>query len=223
MCFALFVAFVLPVSAQTKPAQPRAAAGPRFDVSIGAGILGGSSLAGGDADLRARGSQSFELFATSTRLGRSVPIEARLTFPLGPRYGFEVRGAWARPELRTEVTDDVEGASLLTAAERVSLYSLEAGVVIALRPAREGVLAPFISGGAGYAGAVHDALTLLEHGVVYRGGGGFKFPMAVRTEGRVKGYGLRGDAGLALMTGGVTTGAGATHQLSASAALYLTF
>jgi hypothetical protein len=50
-----------------------------------------------------------------------------------------------------------------------------------------------------------------------------KYPIAVRTQGRVKGYGLRGDAGLALMTGGVTSGAGATHQLTASAALYLTF
>ena len=222
-CFALFVAFVVPVSAQTKPAQPRAPSSPRFDVSIGAGILGGSSLADGDADLRARANQSFELFATSSRIGRSVPIEARLTFLLGPRYAFEVRGAWARPELRTEVTDDVEGASPLIATERVSLYSLDAGVVIALRPVRPGALAPFISGGAGYVGAVHDGLTLLEPGVVYRGGGGFKYPIAVRTQGRVKGYGLRGDAGLALMTGGVTSGAGATRQVSASAALYLTF
>ena len=137
-CFALFVAFVVPVSAQTKPAQPRAPSSPRFDVSIGAGILGGSSLADGDADLRARANQSFELFATSSRIGRSVPIEARLTFLLGPRYAFEVRGAWARPELRTEVTDDVEGASPLIATERVSLYSLDVGVVIALRPVQIG-------------------------------------------------------------------------------------
>lgn len=223
MCVALFVAFVLPASAQTTPAQPRAPSSPRFDVSIGAGILGGSSLTDGDADLRARGGQSFGLFATSTRIGRSVPIEGRLTFLLGPRYAFEVRGAWARPELQTEVTDDVEGASSVIAAERVNLYSLDAGVVIALRPVRPGALAPFISGGAGYVGAVHDGLTLLEHGVVYRGGGGVKYPMAVRTQGRVKGYGLRGDAGLALMTGAVASGAGAARQLSASAALYLTF
>ena len=222
--FDLFVAFVVSASAQTKPVAPaRAPSGPRFDVSIGAGFLGGSSLGDGDADLRGRTGQPFTLFGTSTRIAASVPIEGRLTFLLGSRYGLEFRGAWARPELRTEITGDVEGAPVQTVAEQVSLYSIDGGLLIALRPARPGALAPFISGGAGYVAAVHEELTLLENGVVYRVGGGVKYPLAARAQGRVKGYGVRTDAGLAVMTGGVTTGAGATRQLSASGSFYLVF
>lgn len=221
--FDLFVAFVLAVSAQTKPAAPRVPSGPRFDVSIGAGVLGGTILADGDADLRGRGGQPFELFSTSTRIAPSVPIEGRLTFLLGSRYSLELRGAWARPELRTEISDDVEGAAPQVVAERVNLYALDAGVLVAFRPLRPRAFMPFISGGAGYVATVHEGLTLLEHGVVYRGGGGFKYPMAIRPQGRLKGYGLRADAGIAVMTGGVASGAGAARQVAASVSLYLTF
>ncbi len=222
--FDLVVAFVCAASAQTKPAAaPRPPSGPRFDLSIGAGFLGGSGLGDGDADLRGRSGQPFELFNTSTRIAASVPIEGRLTFLLGPRYALEFRGAWARPELRTEITGDIEGAPAQTVAEQVSLYVIDGGLLLVLRPARPGSVAPFISGGVGYVAAVHEELTLLENGLVYRVGGGFKFPMAARTQGRLKGYGVRTDAGLAVMTGGVTAGAGASRQLSASGSFYLVF
>lgn len=220
--FAFFPSFAVPASAQTKTPAPRPPSGPRFDVSIGAAFLGASTLGDANADLR-RSGQPLELFATSTRIAASVPIEGRVTFLLGPRYGLEVRGAWARPELRTEITGDVEGASSQTVAERIGLYSLDVGLVIALRPPRTNALAPFISGGAGYVATVHEGLTLLENGVVYRGGGGIKYPMAAGRGGRVKGYGLRADAGLTVMTGGVTTGSRATRQVSGSGSLYLTF
>ena len=221
--FDLLVAFVVAASGQTKPAAPRAPSSPRFDLSIGAGFLAGSGLGDGDADLRGRSGQPFELFGTSTRVAASVPIEGRLTFLLGPRYALEFRGAWARPELRTEITGDIEGAPAQTVAEQVSLYVIDGGLLLVLRPARPGVVAPFISGGVGYVAAVHEELTLLENGLVYRVGGGLKFPMAARTQGRLKGYGVRTDAGLAVMTGGVTTGAGAARQLSASGSFYLVF
>ena len=76
MSFALFVPFVLPASA-----QPSA---PGMDISVGAGFIGGSSLGSADADLRSSGSP-FQLFATTSRLGRSVPLEVRIDFLLGPR------------------------------------------------------------------------------------------------------------------------------------------
>lgn len=228
MCVFVALAIAGPLvpvaAAQAKPdATPRRASGPRFDVSIGGGFLSGSTLADGSAELRSRSGQPFELFTTETRIAASIPIEGRLTFLLGPRSAIEVRGAWARPELRTSIADDAEGASPQIVAERVNLYSLDAGLLIFLRPARAGLIAPFISGGAGYVGAVHEDLTLLENGVLYRGGGGFKYPIALRTQGRLKGYGFRADAGLVVMTGGLTSGAGATRQLAASGSFFLTF
>lgn len=221
MCFDPFVPFV---SAQTKPpAPPRAPAGPRFEISVGAGFLGGGSLGDADADLRGRSGAPFDFFNTSSRLAGSVPIEARLGFLVGPRSAIEVRGAWARPDLQTSVTGDVEGAPPITVAERVDLYSIDVGLFVAFKTARPRTLMPFVSGGAGYVGAVHEGLTLLENGVVYRGGGGFKYPLAVGRRGRLKGVGVRVDGALVVMTGGVTTGSGATRQVAGTGSLYMTF
>jgi hypothetical protein len=71
---------------------------------------------------------------------------------------------------------------------------------------------------------VYEGLTLLETGVLYRGGGGIKYPLtAVRTGRRLKGIGARADAALVLMTGGVASGTGAARQVAASGSVYLTF
>ena len=222
--FVSFTPFVSLVSAQAKPpAPPRAPSAPRFDVSIGAGILGGSSLDGANADLRGRTGGPLALFTTSSRIAGSVPLEARWTFPLGPRYALEFRAGWARPELQTRIDGDFEGAPPQTVAERFDLYTLDVGLLMVFRETRPRTMVPFISGGAGYAATVHEGLTLLENGVVYRGGGGFKYPLSVRRQGRVKGMGIRGDAGLVFMTGGAATDSGATRQGAASGSLYLTF
>lgn len=225
MTCGLLAVFVVPASAQTKPpTTPRAPAGPRFDISVGAGFLGGSSLGDADAVLRGPGGGSFELFDTSSRMTGSVPFDVRVGFPLAPRYALELRGAWARPEVQTAIAGDVEGAPALTVAERVDLYSLDVGLLVAFSESRPRVIAPFLSGGVGMVGAVHEGLTLLETGAIYRGGGGIKYPLTpVRTGRRLKGIGIRADAALVIMTGGVVSGSGATRQGVASGSVYLTF
>ena len=219
MCFDLFVAFVLTATAQPRPA-PRA---PRLELSVGAGFLGASSLGTADADLRGRNNQSFQLFDSSSRIGVSVPVEVRLDFLLGPRYVFEIRGAWSRPELETSVSGDVEGAPGLTLVERVDQYSLDFGLLVNLGQARPRTLVPFVSGGAGYAGAVHEGLTLLENGISFRGGGGFKYPLVMQRRGRIKGMGIRADAAVIVMTGGLAGENDTARQVTTSGSLYLTF
>ena len=219
MFFDLFVAFVLTATAQPRPV-PR---GPRMELSVGAGFLGASSLGTADADLRGRSTQSFQLFDTSSRIGVSVPLEVRLDFLLGPRYVFEIRGAWSRPELETSVSGDVEGAPGLTLVERVDQYSLDFGLLVNLGQARPRTLVPFVSGGAGYAGAVHEGLTLLENGISFRGGGGFKYPLVMERRGRIKGMGIRADAAVIVMTGGLAGENHTARQVTTSGSLYLTF
>jgi hypothetical protein len=221
--FDLFVAFVAAAPAQSRGAQPAAPRGPRIELSVGAGFLGASSLGTADADLRARGNQFFQLFDTSSRVGASVPVEVRLDFLLGPRYVFEVRGAWSRPELETSVTGDVEGAPALTLVERVNQYALDLGLLVHLGQTRPRTLVPFISGGAGYAGAVHEGLTLLENGISFRGGGGLKYPLVTERRGRIKGLGIRADAAFVVMSGGLAGENDATRQVATSGSLYLTF
>ena len=194
-----------------------------MELSVGAGFLGGSSLGTADADLRGRSNQPFQLFETSSRIRGSVPLEVRLGFLLGPRYVFEIRGAWSRPELETSVTGDAEAAPPVTVVERVDQYSLDLGVLVNLRRARSGSVVPFISGGAGYVGAVHEGLTLLESGIGFRGGGGLKYPLVMQRRGRIKGAGIRADAALIVMTSGLAAENGGTRQVTASGSLYLSF
>ena len=223
LCVSLVV-LAAPVSAQTKPpAAPRPPTGPRIDLSVGAGFLGSGGLGEADADLRGRSGQSLELFTTTSRLAASVPLEIRLGFPFGSRYAIELRGVWAKPELQTTIGGDFEGAPGGTVAERFNLYTVDAGLLMAFAHARPRTLVPFLSGGAGIAGAVHEGVTLLETGVLFRGGGGLKYPIAIRTRGRLNAIGIRTDAGLVVMTGGMAAGSGATRQVTASGSFYLTF
>ena len=224
--FDLFTCFVVSAAAQTKPVPtpaPRAPSVPRIDLSIGSGFISGSDLGDAKADLRGRTGGPLQLFATSSRLGGSLPLEVRLGYRLSPRYALEMRGAWSRPEIQTSITGDVEGAPALTVAEKVDLYSLDLGILVIFNRPQPRALTPFISAGAGYAGAVHEGLTLLENGFTYRGGGGIKYPLALRDRARIKAIGVRADGTLIFMSGGLASGFGTTHQVAGSGSLYLTF
>ena len=63
----------------------------------------------------------------------------------------------------------------------------------------------------------------LHDTVTYRGGGGIKYPLAMRSTGRIKGAGIRLDAALIVTTGGVAKGSGAARQVAATSSLYLIF
>ena len=209
----------------TRPSAqaPRGPSVPRIDLSIGTGFISGSGLGDANADLRGRSGAPFQLFATSSRLGGSPPLEVRLGYRIGPRYALEMRGAWSRPEIQTSIAGDVEGAPALTVADKVDLYSLDLGILVMFNRPQPRAVTPFISAGAGYVGAVHEGLTLLESGFTYRGGGGIKYPLALRNRARIKGIGVRADGTLLFMSGGLASGFGTTHQVAGSGSLYLTF
>ena len=228
--FVFFVSFVVffsvPALAQTRrpsPSPTRGPSVPRIDLSIGTGFISGSGLGDANADLRGRSGGPLQLFATSSRLGSSLPLEVRLGYRISPRYTLEMRGAWSRPEIQTSIAGDVEGAPALTVAEKVDFYSLDLGILVLFNRPQARALTPFISAGAGYAGAVHEGLALLENGFTYRGGGGIKYPLALRNRARIKAIGVRADGALIFMSGGLASGFGTTHQVAGSGSLYLTF
>jgi hypothetical protein len=224
--FVAVSALAVSTQAQTRrpPASPaRGPSAPHLDLSVGSGLFTGSDLGSADADLRGSTGGPFQLFATKSRIAASVPLEARVGFRLSPRYVLEVRGAWARPELRASIAADVEGAPALTVVEKVDLYSLDLGVLVMFSRSRARAVTPFISAGGGYVAAVHEGLTLLEGGYSYRGGGGVKYPLAVRSAGRIKGVGIRADGAVVVLNSGLVSGSGPTPQIAASAALYLMF
>src|SRR5215211_5866232 len=129
------VSFAVPAAGQTpRPPTPapRGLSVPRIDLAIGTGFISGSGLGDANAALRGRSGAPLQLFATSSRLGGSLPLEVRLGYRIRPRYTLEMRGAWSRPEIQTSITGDVEGAPALTIAEKVDLYSLDLGLLVML-------------------------------------------------------------------------------------------
>lgn len=190
---------VLPAEAQTGSS--------RLEVIGGGGLLGGAGLGSDDADLRANdpGRQPFRLFTADSRIARGRALHLRALVRLNERFAVESGLTWSRPDLRTSVGMDAEGASPIVMAERLDQYFIDAGLLVMLSELRIGrAIVPFVTAGGGYLRQLHEGKIVIEHGQVYHAGGGVKYPFVTRARGLVRAVGLRGDARVYLMRGGVS-------------------
>ena len=220
----LFVAWGAPARAQ-RPADPRELALHRITLTIGGGVFSGAAVGTRDADLRANADrpQPYALFSSSTRFGASPMIELRIGMALSRRVVAEARGAFNRAALRTSVSADVEGAPALTVVERVDQYVIGGGVLVMLHEARLAGMVPFAAAGAGYLRQLHEGLTLVEHGHTFDVGGGLVRSLLSRDRGIVRAAGLRADARLYLLSGGVTVRAGPRPHGAISGSAFVAF
>ncbi len=208
-------------------AQP--AAGPpfrRIDFHVGGGIVSATTLGSADANLRANSAarQPFPLFSTESRVPSAATFHARAGFAFSRRAGIEGGLTFSRPYLRTLLTADVEQAPSLTAAERIDEYLFDASLVVALDELRMGArTVPFIVAGGGYLRQLHEGLTVIEHGQVYHAGGGVKHWLMARDRGFVSGVGLRADARVHLIVGGIDLEDRPRSQVAISGSAFLTF
>src|SRR4029077_1292642 len=98
------------------------------------------------------------------------------------------------PQIRTQITNDFEGAAPVTATEIIRQFTVGGGVVWYVRPARSASrLAPFATAGVGYLRQLHESGTLVETGHFYQFGGGVKYLFVSRPGSRLKGIGARID------------------------------
>lgn len=179
----------------------------RIEVSAGSGLFGGSALGTADANLRANDTtvRPFRLFSSDSRFGAAPLVEVRGGFSFNRRFGTEAVFVFARPELRTSVSGDVEGVPALTIVERVDQYSVEGSLVIMFDELGLGRrTVPFVATGVGYVRQLHEGLTLIEQGHSFHLGGGLKHWLTVRDRGRIRAAGVRADARLYLMARGVS-------------------
>jgi hypothetical protein len=175
----------------------------RLEVSVGAGFLTGAALGQQPANERAASGTPYRLFDTDTDLSSSLFFGLRLGFALTPRLSIEGAASLGQPELRTSISGDAEGAEPLTAVEQVDQYTFDGGIVYRFGGLRSG-LVPFVSAGAGYQRQRHEGDTLIEGGGLFYAGGGVTHWLTVRKQGTVKAMGLRGDARLYFLSGGIT-------------------
>jgi hypothetical protein len=195
----------------------------RFEIAAGGGWFSGGAFGSGDANLRARDGTEYLLFSTTSRFTGGALLEARVGFVLTRRYVVEGRIGMSRPDLRTSVSADVEGAPALTVSERVDQYAIDGALLVMLDRFRLGGVIPFASGGAGYLRQLHEGLTLIEEGAVVHLGGGAKHWLFVHRDGVVKAVGIRGDARVYLLIGGVRQDDRPRPHGAVSGSVFVTF
>jgi hypothetical protein len=192
----------LPATAQTRAAVPAG----RLEMDAGGGWLGGAGLGSNDANLRAAAATPapFRLFSVDTNQESAPTFHVRAAFAFTPRFGVEGGLTFGHPELRASVSNDVESAPPITVAERIDQYSIDASIIVLIRElALSQRTLPFVSGGAGYLRELHEGQTVVEQGRVFHLGGGVKHWFMARDQGFISGAGIRIDARLYLMSGGI--------------------
>lgn len=212
-----------PAPAQSPP--PRAGFAQRWEVGGGVGYLTSAGLGGRDASLRGNGTppQPYALFATDSRLTGEPLWVGGVGFALSGRLAIEGRLGFSRPELETSVRADAEGASPVTVVERIDQYVVDAGVVFRVDEMRVARLVPYAAGGAGYLRQLHEGLTVIEQGHLYYLGGGIIRDLMTRSHGIVRAAGLRADARVYFLSGGVSVNDRRSRQGSFTAGLFVRF
>ena len=198
----------------------------RIDIHVGGGIVSASTLGSTDANLRANSTarQPYRLFSTESRFPSAATFHAHAGFAFNRRVGIEGGLTFSRPHLRTRVTADVEQAPELTAVEGIDQYVFDASLVVAIDRLRRGVrTVPFIAAGGGYLRQLHEGLTVIEHGQVYHAGGGVKHWLMARDRGFVNAVGLRADARVHLIVGGIALEDRPRSQVAISGSAFLSF
>lgn len=220
-CIVLVIAAAVPAYAQTSERPVR-----RLDISIGGGWFGGAELGSSDANLRANTSpaEPLRLFRTETRMRRAATLQAEVGFAFTRRWGVEGGVVMSRPELRTSISDDAEGAPPIAVAERIDQYLFEGRVLVMLDEIHLGPrTVPFAAAGAGYLRQLHEGRTVVEEGHVYHAGGGLKHWFFARDGGLIKAAGVRIDARLYLLVAGIAFEDGPRPHGAVSGSAFVTF
>ena len=196
----------------------------RLQLAAGIGFLSGASVGDADADLRSStGNDPYRVFATSSQLAGATILDLRAGFDLTTRFGLEAHALYGHPELRTEVTADVENAPSVTAVERLDHYLIDGGLVVRFDEFRVGGWQPFAAGGAGYLRQLHEGLTVTEEGHLFYVGGGARRTLLTRPSGLLRAVGARVDLRLNILSDGITVDDNARNHVSASASVFVSF
>lgn len=178
----------VPAFAQSAPAG----AGPRLEVTVGGGFALSSKVATTDAVEKAPDGTSLTLFKISGTESSTGGIDATIGIRLTSRLWAEASGSILKPEFRTSVSGDFEGAPAATLTLPMKRYSAEGAVVWILRTS--GRFQPFVRGGAGWMREISADQVLVQDNVLAVAGGGIKYWLRQRDSGHFRRFGLRFDA-----------------------------
>jgi hypothetical protein len=205
----------------TGPASAQPSTG-RFELGGGARRVGGIPFDRVSATETTLGGGRLTLFNSDTQLESAPGVEARAGVRINSIVEAEATFAYARSNLQTRITSDVEGIPDVTITEPIRQFTLEGGITAQLERWRTGRFAPFASIGAGYLRHLHDGRTLIETGRSYYAGGGVRYSLTSGS-GRLKASGVRADVRAAFLSGGVALEKDTRMVPSLSASLFVRF
>jgi hypothetical protein len=214
------------LSAASAPAQTLEIPVRRVEVTIGGVWLGTETLGSRDAELRQNTTppQPRPLFSTTTELTGGPAFQVGAGYAFSRRWLVEGGAAISRPEVRTSIRADAEGAPAVAVAERVDQYVVEGRLVVVLHELRLGARTmPFVAAGLGYVRQLHEGLTLVEEGHVYHVGGGVRHWLLARRSGLLRGAGVRADARLSIFVAGISFDDDPRPRGAISGAAFFTF
>lgn len=214
-------------------ARPSAAQGSeegrrhRIEASAGGVWLGGAGLGSEPANLRANTTppSPFPLFVTDSRAAAAAGIDARVGYWLTRSLAIEGGVVYARPDLRTDISADVEGTPALTVEEALHQYFINASLLWLIERwqfnGRRTV--PFMTGGGGYLRQLHEGRMLVESGQVYNFGGGVRHSFRQRDSGSIRALGVRIEGRAYVLVNGVQFEDSPRTHAALSGTFFVTF
>ena len=185
-------------------AQARPANKLHLQIDAGVAWTGGGSYGSASADLTRPDGGSQPLFVVSNELGAEVAMDVHLSFHAMGRLRTEITGSLGRADARARVSGDAEGAASITAANRLTIVTIQGAGVWTLR--RRGHKEPFFRAGAGWMRELTNDNSLAGDGTIFNAGAGVKYWWIERPRGSLKMLGLRVEARLVGRFGGLDVG-----------------
>jgi hypothetical protein len=175
----------------------------RVEIASGVSWIGPATFDRIDATETTPSGGQRVVFSTRGALESSTGLTVRIGARLTSWIGVESALALNLTRLSTRISADVEQAAPVTAAEGVTQYLVEGGVVARLRRWRVGRWEPFAAAGAGYLRHLNEGKTLVQTGRSYYAGGGGHYALRRSDTGRIKSAGLRVDLRATILKDGV--------------------
>lgn len=180
--------------------QTTSSTGPRTLLDVGAVFVGGASAGTSSANYTAPDGSQVPLFSLDKSIGPAIGVNSHLTIRISSRVALEVNALWARPELRTKLSGDSDGADNATATQSVDRFVVGGGA--SLRLAQVGRWHTFARGSFGWLRELSDDQSLYQDGWNAQVGGGANFQWKEK-RGHFRPYGIRTEVWLDVRHGGI--------------------
>ena len=174
---------------------------PRLLFDAGPVFIGGASAGIATVTYPAADGSLIPQFSLDKSFGPAIGVNSHLAIRVSSRVALEVTAMWARPELRTKLAGDTDGADNETATQSVDRFVVGAGASVGLK--QFGRWQAFARGSFGWLRELSDDQSLYQDGWNAQAGGGANFVWKEK-RGHFRPYGVRTEIWLDIRHGGMS-------------------